>query len=273
MLLTRSRLCPRPKPGSSLHLHVLGTPPAFVLSQDQTLREELLGGERSEDRAPFTKSRQGLLTRFRRRLGRTFAGKTLGLSLVGPDPCAHTREPTYTGGSGAQDGVNSGTVAKSVHADRGATVIEPGHTSAEGRPRVRMLLSFQRPSHLFRRDFLRRHAREQKLLSGRTGEYSAEQRPRKNAPGSTSAPINRPHKIAGLATECRPPVVGGVWRTVRAPVGWPVGPVGGRFGPRWAALSGQRLRIRQPWMGRVSLGHRLSQRRFRYAAVLTGRAM
>ena len=42
MLLTRSRLCPGPKPGSSLHLHVLSTPPAFVLSQDQTLREELL---------------------------------------------------------------------------------------------------------------------------------------------------------------------------------------------------------------------------------------
>jgi hypothetical protein len=45
VLLTRSRLCPRPKPGSSLHLHVLSTPPAFVLSQDQTLREELLGKE------------------------------------------------------------------------------------------------------------------------------------------------------------------------------------------------------------------------------------
>src|SRR5947209_12703389 len=40
VLLTRSRLCPRPKPGSSLHLHVLSTPPAFVLSQDQTLREK-----------------------------------------------------------------------------------------------------------------------------------------------------------------------------------------------------------------------------------------
>ena len=39
VLLTRSRLCPRPKPGSSLHLHVLSTPPAFVLSQDQTLRK------------------------------------------------------------------------------------------------------------------------------------------------------------------------------------------------------------------------------------------
>src|SRR3954453_18320345 len=41
VLLTRSRLCPRASPGSSLHLHVLGTPPAFVLSQDQTLRERL----------------------------------------------------------------------------------------------------------------------------------------------------------------------------------------------------------------------------------------
>ena len=51
MLLTRSRLCPRPKPGSSLHLHVLGTPPAFVLSQDQTLREELLN---------FTKESSGV---------------------------------------------------------------------------------------------------------------------------------------------------------------------------------------------------------------------
>src|SRR4051794_22248035 len=39
VLLTRSRLCPGASPGSSLHLHVLSTPPAFVLSQDQTLRE------------------------------------------------------------------------------------------------------------------------------------------------------------------------------------------------------------------------------------------
>src|SRR5207253_4395742 len=39
VLLTRSRLCPGASPGSSLHLHVLSTPPAFVLSQDQTLHE------------------------------------------------------------------------------------------------------------------------------------------------------------------------------------------------------------------------------------------
>ena len=41
MLLTRSPLSPGPKPWFSLDLHVLSAPPAFVLSQDQTLREEI----------------------------------------------------------------------------------------------------------------------------------------------------------------------------------------------------------------------------------------
>ena len=44
MLLTRSPLSPGPKPWFSLDLHVLSAPPAFVLSQDQTLREELVAG-------------------------------------------------------------------------------------------------------------------------------------------------------------------------------------------------------------------------------------
>ena len=39
MLLTRSPLSPIPKERFSLDLHVLSAPPAFVLSQDQTLRE------------------------------------------------------------------------------------------------------------------------------------------------------------------------------------------------------------------------------------------
>ena len=39
MLLTRSPLSPGPKVRFSLDLHVLSAPPAFVLSQDQTLRE------------------------------------------------------------------------------------------------------------------------------------------------------------------------------------------------------------------------------------------
>jgi hypothetical protein len=40
VLLTRSPLSPVPKDWFSLDLHVLSAPPAFVLSQDQTLREE-----------------------------------------------------------------------------------------------------------------------------------------------------------------------------------------------------------------------------------------
>ena len=50
MLLTRSPLSPVPKDWFSLDLHVLSAPPAFVLSQDQTLREELVAGTRSRRR-------------------------------------------------------------------------------------------------------------------------------------------------------------------------------------------------------------------------------
>ena len=39
VLRTRSPLIPGPKPGSPFDLHVLSTPPAFVLSQDQTLQQ------------------------------------------------------------------------------------------------------------------------------------------------------------------------------------------------------------------------------------------
>jgi hypothetical protein len=45
VLLTRSPLSPVPKDRFSLDLHVLSAPPAFVLSQDQTLREELVWPE------------------------------------------------------------------------------------------------------------------------------------------------------------------------------------------------------------------------------------
>jgi hypothetical protein len=44
VILTRSPLSPRPKPGFSLDLHVLSAPPAFVLSQDQTLHEDGCAG-------------------------------------------------------------------------------------------------------------------------------------------------------------------------------------------------------------------------------------
>ena len=39
MLLTRSPLTTKPKQCDPFDLHVLSTPPAFVLSQDQTLRK------------------------------------------------------------------------------------------------------------------------------------------------------------------------------------------------------------------------------------------
>jgi hypothetical protein len=45
VLLTRSPLSPGPKPWFSLDLHVLSAPPAFVLSQDQTLREDWFAGK------------------------------------------------------------------------------------------------------------------------------------------------------------------------------------------------------------------------------------
>ena len=110
VLLTRSRLCPRASPGSSLHLHVLSTPPAFVLSQDQTLREEL---------------------------------------HLGTDPKAHTRHVELSWifvrhrvhrGAAIYDG----SILRSTEPgwDRW---IEPGRTPGRNSTQVRMLLSFQRP--------------------------------------------------------------------------------------------------------------------------------
>ena len=129
VLLTRSRLCPRPKPGSSLHLHVLGTPPAFVLSQDQTLREELL--RRAARRRPASQRVVKV-----RSAGADASTKHGG----GPRACplvdqahASTRGVRVHHGPGTHDGVN---LAPSVEAPRGwsSDGVEPGHTS---RPRGR----------------------------------------------------------------------------------------------------------------------------------------
>jgi hypothetical protein len=98
VLLTRSRLCPRPKPGSSLHLHVLGTPPAFVLSQDQTLREELL---------ELTAS--GVLRHKESSKGFAHEGRSSGPVLADLAPRSHEGSPMYTVGSRSADGVNLGT--------------------------------------------------------------------------------------------------------------------------------------------------------------------
>ncbi len=143
MLLTRSRLCPGPKPGSSLHLHVLGTPPAFVLSQDQTLREELLN---------FTKSRQGPARRCGGHAPTELVGGPRACPWRDQTPASTRGSPKYTTGSGTQDGVGLGTAARRASRAKPATVYEPGHTSRSRVDReVRMLLSFQRPSHLSRK--------------------------------------------------------------------------------------------------------------------------
>ena len=100
VLLTRSRLCPGPKPGSSLHLHVLGTPPAFVLSQDQTLREELL-----------TKSCQEISLALKWRCGHTAVpdGRILGLFAGGRGPRLHARPHLAAIGSSKYTGELRGT--------------------------------------------------------------------------------------------------------------------------------------------------------------------
>ncbi len=87
VLLTRSRLCPRASPGSSLHLHVLSTPPAFVLSQDQTLREVGRSPiERVVRLPPAHKTTRGRLPYL-----------TKSLSWVRPAPCGDDRcsEPIH----------------------------------------------------------------------------------------------------------------------------------------------------------------------------------
>ena len=98
MLLTRSRLCPRPKPGSSLHLHVLSTPPAFVLSQDQTLRESLAW---YQSPSPFAKQRASPL----RRLTIT------GVPLSDLESCQVTVAGAYTAPTGL-DGITAQPLAK-----------------------------------------------------------------------------------------------------------------------------------------------------------------
>src|SRR5947209_17464929 len=98
VLLTRSRLCPRPKPGSSLHLHVLSTPPAFVLSQDQTLREELLDGLLNA-------------TRSKRAASDPLHKESSALVLARPvRPAAEALR--YTASSGAHEAVGVGTAAR-----------------------------------------------------------------------------------------------------------------------------------------------------------------
>ena len=150
VLLTRSRLCPGPKPGSSLHLHVLGTPPAFVLSQDQTLREELhkeLSGIPLVISAPRT-------------VPRDLTSKTWVPSWwkkpSPPRPTARRSSgaPSTQGSSGRRDGSILAPSCDQLPKEPADDGVEPGHTLGHRQAEVRMLLSFQRPSPPARRCFL-----------------------------------------------------------------------------------------------------------------------
>jgi hypothetical protein len=114
VLLTRSPLSPGPKAWFSLDLHVLSAPPAFVLSQDQTLRKELLslGSRKSrldsfvvelELKGPRPKTQTGLRPQVRGPEVSTFC--TL-LSFQRPSTTEVTGEkkpPTRAGGLESSD--------------------------------------------------------------------------------------------------------------------------------------------------------------------------
>jgi hypothetical protein len=146
VLLTRSRLCPRASPGSSLHLHVLSTPPAFVLSQDQTLREELLMCTSTKSVAMPTaggpRTRRGL--------------PGIGRGLILAPPLSRSR---WRGGR---------------RLSKPGRTRQPDHSGLS----VHMLLSFQRPpclsggdsSVLTRREQHSRCGRESIALARRRGK-------------------------------------------------------------------------------------------------------
>ena len=185
MLLTRSRLCPRPKPGSSLHLHVLGTPPAFVLSQDQTLREELL--RRAAEGQPASQ-----------RVVKVRPPSGLPPSVVGgPGPVPGGIRPLRPHEGirctpripGRKTGFN--LAPSSIAGPEGPVDATASNLDTHPRPRVgrrvRMLLSFQRPSHLFGKGIPSQGASENRLRS-RSGPVSIAPAPPHGERTSTGSP-------------------------------------------------------------------------------------
>ena len=173
MLLTRSRLSPRPKPGSSLHLHVLGTPPAFVLSQDQTLREELQDRPRESDLLHKESSMSSPPERTVPPLARWVDLGPVPGGIRPLRPHEGTRcTPT---GPGTHDGVSIWhRRSRPVRAARATASNLDTHLDRGFGRRVRMLLSFQRPSHPFRKVVLhKRRVRNPNRIPERTDEYSA----------------------------------------------------------------------------------------------------
>jgi hypothetical protein len=188
-------------------LHVLGTPPAFVLSQDQTLREELHKELSGIPPAQLNKSRA---------LSWLMRGRNLGLSAGGKRPLHPLRagkpafgSSMYTKSSGMQDG---SILAPSSLGPHGTWVdgVEPGHTLGQmGQAEVRMLLSFQRPPHLQAKgDPSLGCAQEPSTGSRhRTDEYS-------QFPTAQQSP---PQRASGLVRSRHSNLAGSSRRTTRAP--------------------------------------------------------
>jgi hypothetical protein len=167
VLLTRSRLCPRASPGSSLHLHVLSTPPAFVLSQDQTLREELLGA------SPKAHTRH----------------KELSWTMCGTEYTVAPRSMT-----------GQSQVRRARLGDRR---IEPGRTPSRGSDSGAHAVEFSKTATPCREgDSFSRGATGRDQQPARTAEYSAQ--PAKPPRASTAgAPPQRPrHCSASQDSTC-----------------------------------------------------------------------
>ena len=89
MILTRSPLSPEPKLRFSLDLHVLSAPPAFVLSQDQTLRERVISAH-AETFTSSLRSKFASADRFDR-------GDETGFASPGPElPKQHEPDEVST---------------------------------------------------------------------------------------------------------------------------------------------------------------------------------
>ena len=92
MLLTRSPLIPTPKSGSPLDLHVLSTPPAFILSQDQTLHQHHT--HHTHTHAQHTHAQHAHSTRTMRRHDGSDTTKLQRLTRHSPHLPAETRRQT-----------------------------------------------------------------------------------------------------------------------------------------------------------------------------------
>ena len=193
MLLTRSRLGPGPKSGSSLHLHVLGTPPAFVLSQDQTLREELHTKSRQEfanrrRRQPRCGGQRRSASRVRPWWDRTLAPIHAAGWPVQSVPLSQRENGTgrpsvHEWGRRAQDGVNLGTVASAQNSERSPRRGTASNLDTQSRSRVRSMsvhaVEFSKTAAPPREDrSLRSAPRPDKPILGQTAEYSARIRSR-----------------------------------------------------------------------------------------------